>query len=371
MSKAEAMLGLAEPLSVVVSKKFKLAFEAKNLVFSDTELTILHSKQGVPVSGLDVNISCQHSQRKFQLRYCPALAQKPKGHETKTEQDGHTTKPDPFANPPAELLVGAIPKDHLSHILVLNKYPVIYNHFILATKLNKPQTDILEEDDLSITYACLQAWSRGRDSGTQLKTPRLFCFFNSGEHSGASQVHRHLQFVPVEDMTPGEGTEEWHLLLDRMTTRAHPRLPLFHDPKFPLLHFSTPLEGSLSASSLYSKYMLLMKAAQAAASNPGGPLSDEESIAIEENGRSLFSYNLAMTTETMAICPRSQESTSIPTAGAESSVAINGTVLGGTLMVKDEGEWKALQEDPSLLDGMLEAVGFPRGPGSERVATRL
>lgn len=44
---------------------------------------------------------------------------------------------------------------------------------------------------------------------------QLFAFFNSGKHSGASQPHRHIQFLPVEEMVddanPGKG---WRLLLE-------------------------------------------------------------------------------------------------------------------------------------------------------------
>jgi ATP adenylyltransferase len=92
----------------------------------------------------------------------------------------------------------------------LNKFPVIAEHFILATKSNKKQTHVLEQDDLGAAYACLEAWQ----DGTSSKQKRLFAFFNSGEHSGASQPHRHLQFLPVENMRDGEAASGWDLLID-------------------------------------------------------------------------------------------------------------------------------------------------------------
>lgn len=88
---------------------------------------------------------------------------------------------------------------------MLNKYPVIPEHFILATKEYKNQTDKLEDDDLAMTYACLRAWEPGL----------LFAFFNSGEHSGASQGHRHVQFLP-KDQIQREGVSEWTPLIDLM-----------------------------------------------------------------------------------------------------------------------------------------------------------
>jgi ATP adenylyltransferase len=140
----------------------------------------------------------------FQLRYCPALAKKPEPRKDTTPKK----KVDPFAHPPAELFITDVPTSSPSHFLVLNKYPVIPNHFILATKANKQQTHELEEDDLQATYACLQAWQDKDDRC------RLFAFFNSGDHSGASQPHRHLQFLPVESMHEGDKSAGWDVLLD-------------------------------------------------------------------------------------------------------------------------------------------------------------
>jgi ATP adenylyltransferase len=92
-------------------------------------------------------------------------------------------------------------------LLVLNKFPIIAEHFILATKPNKRQTHVLEQEDLEATYACLKAWENSNQTS-------LFAFFNSGEHSGASQPHRHLQFLPVENMRESDATRGWDLLID-------------------------------------------------------------------------------------------------------------------------------------------------------------
>jgi ATP adenylyltransferase len=97
---------------------------------------------------------------------------------------------------------------------VLNKFPIIAEHFILATKSNKQQTHVLEQDDLEAAYACLKAWQ----DGTGSKQERLFAFFNSGEYSGASQAHRHLQFLPVQSMREGGAASGWDLLADLILT---------------------------------------------------------------------------------------------------------------------------------------------------------
>lgn len=92
---------------------------------------------------------------------------------------------------------------------MLNKYPVIPNHFILATKEYREQTKLLEQDDLAATMLCLREWEKESED----KEKRLFAFFNSGRHSGASQPHRHIQFLPVADMSWG-GAEGWRLPLE-------------------------------------------------------------------------------------------------------------------------------------------------------------
>ena len=307
---------------------------------------------------------------KFQLRFCPALAAKPK--EKVPDWSKPKSKADPFANPGLELFICDVPKEGPSHFLVLNKFPVIPNHFIIATKANLPQTDILEEADLSATYGCINAWEEA--SGDD-EDGRLFAFFNSGDHSGASQVHRHLQFLPCQDMLLGsQSSDGWKLLIRSMQSKAHPHLPLLYNPALPFVHFATRLDTNISSSSLYSRYIMLMKTALSASQSPTGELAYEleDGIEIAKDGRTTFSYNLALTTDIMAICPRKSESAPIEGLSEEHEVAINGTILGGTLMVKNETEWNSLRQSPRILDSMLQSIGYPRRPSSpERSNNRL
>jgi ATP adenylyltransferase len=97
----------------------------------------------------------------------------------------------------------------------LNKFPVIPDHFILATKAFKEQTDLLENDDLAAAYECLKEYKKNGEE--------LFGFFNSGKHSGASQPHRHIQFIPVESMHGGlEKDARWSVLADSLVKEPHP-----------------------------------------------------------------------------------------------------------------------------------------------------
>lgn len=254
-----------------------------------------------------------------------------------------------------ELFLSDIPEASPSHILVLNKYPVIPNHFILATKASKPQTGLLEEDDVSLTYACLKAWES--QSGAE-RPGRLFAFFNSGEHSGASQVHRHLQFLPVEDMR-GSTDEAWNLLLDRMDQQTASSASLLRDSSLPFVHYAVDLNRTMGSSQLYSRYRMLLASAVKAVSFNSQPESPDEDVVIEKDGKPVISYNLAMTLDRMAICPRRSDSVTVDETQPNSSVSVNGTILGGTLMVKDEREWDILRNDGSVLDSVLTSVGYP------------
>jgi ATP adenylyltransferase len=294
----------------------------------------------------------------YQLRFCPALANKPSGAPN---SDKSTVKPkfDPFQDPSPELLIARIPRENPTHILVLNKFPVIPNHFILATKEWKLQTDILEKEDLEAAYSCIKAW--GEENRANDASPkRLFAFFNSGNESGASQPHRHLQFLPVEAMSQSE-SGSWQPLTDVVSSQSISSASKYlRSAQVPFAHFALPLPPNPSPDTLHTIYLSLYRAGLAAAQGNSGDVSQMTS------GPAAISYNLAMTDSVMLICPRRNESARISVDSATSRevseagiVALNGTILAGTLMVKAEAEWDELRRHPETLKDILTAVGYP------------
>ncbi|KAB8212252.1 HIT-like protein [Aspergillus parasiticus] len=334
-------LGLSESLPALVSKRFTAAKGSGHLLFSHTHLATIQTA-GIP----------------YQLRYCPALANKPSGAPN-TEKS--TTKPkfDPFQDPSPELLIAQIPRENPTHLLVLNKFPVIPNHFILATKEWRLQTDILEKEDLDAAYACVKAWGEeNKANGTARK--QLFAFFNSGNESGASQPHRHLQFLPVESMSQSD-SGNWQPLIDAVSGQpTSPGSKYLRCAQVPFAHFALPLPPDPSADTLHHIYLSLYRAALAAAQGSTG------SSPPTTSGPAAISYNLAMTDSVMMICPRRSESAQIPVDSATSAeisgagiVALNGTILAGTLMVKAEAEWDELRRNPDSLKEVLTTIGYP------------
>ncbi|KAI0976254.1 HIT-like domain-containing protein [Xylaria arbuscula] len=309
-------LAVPSNLSTLVKDAFAKAQASGDLIYYPTQVAIL------AVGSLA-----------FQLRYSPALAQKPK---LPKPVEPHARPFNPFENPSPALLVAQLPP---SHRLVLNKFAVVPEHFILATSDFKPQTHLLERGDVDAAYACVQAY---RNAGRE-----LFVFFNSGEHSGASQPHRHLQLLPVDRMKLGledvEKGREWAILAD--TVRGK-------ESTLPFTVFTSPISVEMSAEDKHLAYLLLYKrAVRAVLAN---------AVATDE-GEAQISYNFAMTSTCIALCPRTAEGTSIKDGNGNEigKVALNGTLLAGTALVKNQVEWDALRSNQTMLPSVLGGIGVP------------
>lgn len=203
-----------------------------------------------------------------------------------------------------------------------------------------------------LTYSCLRSW----EDDNRKDYASLFAFFNSGEHSGASQPHRHLQFLPVEDMV-GADDSGWDLLCNSMTTALHRDLPLLHNPRLPFVHCAVKLHAGSESRAIHDSYILLLRAALASITD-GHNLNTLDAVSIHQDGKTTFSYNLAMTTGIMAILPRRQEA-AVMDDSSDGYVFVNGTILAGTMMVRAEDDWDRLRQDPELVLPILNSITFP------------
>ncbi|KAL1861581.1 hypothetical protein VTK73DRAFT_7041 [Phialemonium thermophilum] len=341
----------------LVAAAFSRAKASGDLTYYPTQVTILQANS-IP----------------FQLRFSPSLANKPENphrHASSTPPK----KVDPFSDPPSELVV--VRPFPPAHLLVLNKFAVVPEHFILATEAFRAQTDLLEAGDLAAAYACIEAYGDAAD-GTGESRGELFVFFNSGPHSGASQPHRHLQLLPIERMregletttTPSSGAGGsyqqkqqggdaaaggWDVLANHLL-----------DPevraRLPFQTFAERIDGSMTPSQLRDVYLSLYRQACRAA----GHHDHADTTATQGEGpvASRISYNLAMTRRVMAVCPRTADGSDVllaPGGGRIGRVSLNGTVLAGTALVKSEAEWEALRRDPGQLVTILGKIGIPTG----------
>ncbi|MBE3045664.1 hypothetical protein IMZ48_24580 [Candidatus Bathyarchaeota archaeon] len=259
---------------------------------------------------------------------------------------------DPFEDIDPELLVAPLG----THNLVLNKFAIVPEHFILATSTFRPQTDLLEEDDLAVTYGCIEAYhahcDRADVESSSVHEGELFAFFNSGEFSGASQPHRHIQLLPVAQMRNGAEDSEWDVLAKRLVGEVE---------DLPFTTFAETIEPGMTPRELRDVYLRLYRHACAAVGEFLGKRSVSDGAESQESGPARISYNLGVTRHALIVCPRLADGAPVWDGGeVVGKLALNGTVLAGTALVKNETEWDALRRDPNELMQVLTAIGLPK-----------
>ncbi|KAF5018256.1 hypothetical protein F66182_9772 [Fusarium sp. NRRL 66182] len=115
----------------------------------------------------------------------------------------------------------------------------------------------------------------------------------------------------------------------------------------------------MSGQDLHSVYLrLYRKACRAVAFYTKDPMHVQEAPA---KGPTRISYNMAMTKDTLVVCPRLAEGVSLKNQDGDvlGTISFNGTLLAGTALVKNELEWEALKRDPEALHHVLKDVGVP------------
>lgn len=146
---------------------------------------------------------------------------------------------------------------------------------------------------------------------------------------------------------PQEGVSGWAVLADQVAGE-----PIGDKPVGSLeLPFVAYGERVLDAEQLHAAYLRLYRAACTAAG--------VETVDAAAGAEASISYNLAMTKDSIVIMPRTAEGASVrDKQGHEvGRLALNGTVLAGTALVKSEAEWEALKDDPEQLLEILGQIG--------------
>ena len=144
------------------------------------------------------------------------------------------------------------------------------------------------------------------------------------------------------------------------------RFSLYSLPELPFVHFSVRIPSDPSPDQLSDRYRYLYENAVAAFQDYANRHPEEKLVVSPDgqDGSAMISYNLALTTSSMAICPRRSEATTLKKSEKNvgtslGPVAVNGTVLAGALMVKTEEEFHKMQRDESNLYSLLQELGIP------------
>ncbi|EEU39728.1 uncharacterized protein NECHADRAFT_39463 [Fusarium vanettenii 77-13-4] len=320
----------------LVSAAFSRALGQKELTFYSTEVAVL-TLGGVP----------------FQLRFAPGLSRKPEPGAAPADPQppaqARMLAFDPFKNPPEALRIADLGP---SHCLVLNKFAIAAEHFILATNEFKDQDHLLERDDFAAVRACIDGYDNA-DGGDG-----LFTFFNSGEFSGASQAHRHIQMIPISRMKDGLGPgSPWSVIADKLTVKDKQFGTIV--AKLPFTAIARNISG-MDADQLHSTYLnMYQKGCMVEATITRHPKHDNEPSL---KGPSRISYNLAMTKDTMVLLPRLSDKIHLQDAEGKPfgiKLSVNGTILAGTVLVKEERDYQIIQKFPGALKRGLERIGVP------------
>ena len=236
----------------------------------------------------------------FPVRWVDSLARK--------ARTASSPAVDPFADPEPDLLVADAGDDHR---ILLNKYPVIDRHLLIVSRAFVDQSAPLEAADFNAILPLL------RDVGGLV-------FYNGDRIAGASQRHRHLQWIP-------RGKDVALPLLRALESAAGAGHDRCND--WPYRHWIAALPASTWASA-------------------DGPYALDTCYragcrALALAGANASAYNLLLTRSALLLVPRSRESVE--------DVSINALGFAGSFFVGARARIEAIRRATPF--GVLAAVG--------------
>jgi ATP adenylyltransferase len=237
-------------------------------------------------------------------------------------------RPNPFAPPDAELVVGDITPTHFG---VLNKYPVVDRHLLVVTRDFVDQETLLDATDFAALAACLrQVDGLG--------------FYNGGREAGASQPHRHLQLVPLP-LGDGAWSVPIEAVFDQWSSGAGTARLL----RLPFRNAFAVLEPALLDEADAPARLLELYGAMLDACGLRAASANDDGRAANEPERQRGPYNLLVTRRWMLLVPRTREHFG--------SISVNALGFAGSLFVRDDAEMDALRAQGPM--GVLRAVATP------------
>lgn len=264
----------------------------------------------LPVEAHEVTL--ESSGLPFMVRHVKAL-------EKKQALPGGPRDPDfnPFLPPDPALTVGPV---GAHHVAILNKYPVSPRHLVLARTEFAEQSTPLELQDFQ-ALAHILSVSGGLG------------FHNGGAPAGASQRHKHVQWVPAAP--DNASLRMFRSVLDpdvrEHTIFIHLQLPMRHC--FVRVLAGQGLDETVSAQSMLRGYERALETLQLKPDTQGH----------------LPPANMLVEDGWMLVVPRRKEHFA--------DVSLNALSFGGVLYVRDEEQVKAIREAGPL--AALAAVACP------------
>ena len=208
-----------------------------------------------------------------------------------------------------------------THVCLLNKFMVVDHHLLIVTRQFEHQQAALTRNDFAAVCRCLDEYEG-------------LAFYNSGTMAGASQPHKHLQYVPLPlhsamPCLPVEGL----IGQGPAGVATSHRIPFVHR----LARFQRPLPGdALGAAEMLNNLYRQMTAQL-------GLQVDRDSGLIRQ------AYNLLITRRWMLLVPRASE--------CFGHISLNALAFAGALLVHHEDQLAQLQSTTWL--SILRSVTQP------------
>lgn len=266
--------------------------------------------QPVQVEQVDI----EDAGMRFVIRCVSSLAVK---DAAKVAIPGGPRDPDfnPFLNPDPELTVGKLGD---AHVVILNKFPLCDRHLVLARRSFQEQLLPLTRSD----FAALATIMR-EAGGTGL--------YNGGAAAGASQRHKHLQWIPG---TPDNARLEFYSAglppeLEEQGTATHPSMRMKHC--FVRVSCGLEVPVDTAAQSLLAGFEV--------ACGQLGLVPGEDGL--------LAPFNLLAGDGWLLVVPRSQE--------CFEGISVSAVGFGGTLYTRTREQIEILRKVGPL--NVLAAVG--------------
>lgn len=207
-----------------------------------------------------------------------------------------------------------------AHVLLLNKFPVLFNHVLIVTRDYADQELPLQQADFTAL-------------ATAMSQIDGLAFFNGGVTAGASVQHRHLQIAPF-------GAPLIEALLPQATPQAAPQqlaaLPFRH--AFVRFAQTWPDDEAQAAAQLLLAYRACLQACGLTT----GP--DDK----------LPAYNLLATREWLLLVPRSRETWD----DGSDRISLNAMSFAGSIFVRDPALMDKVRSTGLL--ALLSSVTYPR-----------
>ncbi|RCK67855.1 Protein APA1 [Candida viswanathii] len=240
----------------------------------------------------------------------------------------------PFAKPEPELTVVDSYGADEEFKIVFNKFPVVPKHFMLLTKEFKSQDTPLSPNELFATYNILAALDKQKSESNE----EWFAFYNCGPESGASQPHKHIQFMTLP---PRSEFKPYAETLDKILDPRGVQVPA-QNKDLPFAHFAVQIPDTVEDESVLAElYVNILQ---------------RTLTELRENDQTHISYNFIMTRKYMLMVPRSK-------GKYDEKMGINSCGFQGLLLCKNDELFEMVKSVGPLQ--ILGEVGLPNTAGKK------